>query len=208
MTVSAVPFKPAFDALRNFTRREKALERCELCATGLAEEHAHLIETATSRLLCACEACSILFYRREGESKYRRVPRRGRRLVGFHLSDAEWNALMLPIDLVFLQNNTRVGRVIAYYPSPAGCTESLLDLTAWRDILQNNPVLEQLLPDVETLLVNRTRGRRHYYIAPVDKAYRLAGLIRMHWEGLSGGEVVWRKIDEFFESLDANVCRT
>jgi len=109
---------------------------------------------------------------------------------------------MLPIDLAFFQNSSRAGRVVAYYPSPAGCTESLLDLDAWRDIVHNNPELEQLLPDVETLLINRTRQRCDYYIAPIDQCYKLAGVVRTHWQGLSGGELVWQEIDEFFESLD------
>lgn len=208
MTASSVRSKAAFDALREFTRRRDASERCDLCATALAEDHPHLIEASTGRLVCACNACAILFYRRDEESKYRRVPPTGRRLADFRITDAEWNALMLPIDLAFFQNNTRAGRVIAYYPSPAGCTESLLDLTAWRDIVRANPVLEQILPDVETLLVNRTREHRDYYVAPIDKCYALTGIIRMHWEGLSGGEAVWRKIDEFFDALDANICRT
>ncbi len=187
-------------------------ERCELCATALAGDHPHLFEPSQGRLLCACDACSLLFYRRagpatEGQAKYVRVPRYARRLTNFQMTDAEWNALMLPIDMAFFQHCTRVGRVLAYYPSPAGCTESLLELDAWRDLARNNPVLDDLAPDVETLLVNRTGQRRDYYIAPLDQCYKLAGLIRVHWQGLSGGELVWRKIEEFFESLDAS-CLT
>ena len=115
---------------------------------------------------------------------------------------------MLPIELAFFQRSTRAGRVLAYYPSPAGCTESLLDLDAWGSIARNNPLLEELLPDVETLLVNRTRDRRDYYVAPIDQCYKLAGLIRIHWRGLSGGDEVWGKIEEFFEMLDRHVCLT
>ena len=194
--------KAAFDALRSLTRRGQPLERCELCAAVLAAGHSHLYEPSESRLLCACTACALLFYRRAGETRYLRVPGSARRLRNFQISDAEWNALMLPIDLAFFQNSSRAGRVVAYYPSPAGCTESLLDLDAWRDIVHNNPELEQLLPDVETLLINRTRQRCDYYIAPIDQCYKLAGVVRTHWQGLSGGELVWQEIDEFFESLD------
>ncbi|HEX8896401.1 MAG TPA: DUF5947 family protein, partial [Terriglobales bacterium] len=42
-----------------------------------------------------------------------------------------------------------------------------------------------------------------YYIAPIDACYRLVGLIRLHWHGLSGGEEVWREIDNFFAELRA-----
>jgi len=200
--------KGAFTALRGFSRKQQAAEKCELCGLILAGDHAHLFEHAEARLLCACEACAILFYHRPGEVKYSRVPPTARRLTNFHITDAEWNALMLPINMAFFQDCTRVGRVVAYYPSPAGCTESLLDLSAWHEIVRNNAVLAGLLPDVETLLVNRTRDRRDYYIAPIDQCYRLAGLMRVHWQGLSGGELVWEKIGEFFESLDRQACLT
>jgi Family of unknown function (DUF5947) len=198
--------KTAFEALRGFTLGRRPTERCDICAVSLAADHAHLYEPKDGRLLCACAACSILFLHRAGEAKYVRVPQRASQLTDFHMTDAEWNALRLPIDMAFFQHKLQVGRVLAYYPSPAGCTESLLELTHWSDIVRRNPELESLLPDVETLLVNRTRGRRDYYIAPIDQCYKLAGLIRLHWRGLSGGELVWQKIEKFFENLSTRAC--
>ena len=61
-------------------------------------------------------------------------------------------------------------------------------------------------PDVEGLLVNRlgySRGysAAEYYMLPIDECYKLVGLIRMHWKGLSGGTEVWRELGEFFSSL-------
>jgi hypothetical protein len=38
---------------------------------------------------------------------------------------------------------------------------------------------------------------------PIDECYRLVGLIRVHWKGLSGGSEVWREIRKFFDSLKA-----
>ncbi len=109
--------------------------------------------------------------------------------------------LRLPIDLAFFLRNSSAGRVIAFYPSPAGPTESLLSLEAWDDIVRNNPVLTDLQSDVEALLVNRIRDNREYYIAPLDECYKLTGLIRIHWRGFSGGDEAWRQIDQFFASL-------
>ncbi len=62
--------------------------------------------------------------------------------------------------------------------------------------------------DVEALLVNRV-GRpdpvnlAQYYIAPIDACYKLVGLIRAHWKGLSGGSEVWAEVDRFFADLRA-----
>lgn len=90
---------------------------------------------------------------------------------------------------------------MAYYPSPAGSTESLLNLDAWAGLARDNPELERMSADVEALLVNRTRGRRDYFIAPIDECYKLTGIIRTHWRGLSGGDEVWQQIDDFFSGL-------
>ena len=68
----------------------------------------------------------------------------------------------------------------------------------WWVLVSANPVLGTMEPDVEALLVNRVGESRDYLIAPIDVCFELAGLIRMHWRGLSGGDEVWRKIDEFF----------
>ena len=62
--------------------------------------------------------------------------------------------------------------------------------------------------DVEGLLVNRlgySRGysAAEYYLLPIDECYKLVGLIRMHWKGLSGGTEVWKQLGEFFASLKA-----
>jgi hypothetical protein len=60
-------------------------------------------------------------------------------------------------------------------------------------------------PDVEALLANRvgaTRGvAAEYYIVPIDECFKLVGLIRLHWRGLSGGTEVWREVGKFFASL-------
>jgi hypothetical protein len=193
-----------FSALRQFARRERPIEKCELCSLGLRPDHPHLIELSRRKLLCTCDACALLF---SGQAtKYKRVPRRFHALPNFHLTDAEWNGLMVPINMAFFFKNSLEDRVIAMYPSPAGATESLLALESWNDIVARNTALNGLEPDVEALLVNRlgySRGysAAEYYLLPIDECYKLVGLIRMHWKGLSGGTEVWQKLGEFFTSL-------
>ena len=175
-------------------------ERCELCAEPLGSEHRHLLDLESRRLMCACRACTILFDRSgAGGGHYRLVPDRSRLLTDVHLDDLTWQAFQIPVDMAFFFHSSAAGRVVAFYPSPLGATESLLDLDAWDDLVAVNPVLEELEPDVEALLVNRTSGRREYWILPVDRCYELVGLIRTHWRGFRGGNEVWAKVDEFFE---------
>jgi hypothetical protein len=187
--------------LREFARDKPPVERCDLCGATLASEHAHLIEPPTRRLLCACEACGVLFSARGLSAKYRRVPRRARFLQSFEMSDSDWDSLMIPISMAFFFHSSPIEKMVALYPSPAGATESLLSLDAWEQIVKNNPVLSNLEPDIEALLVNRVSQIREYYIAPMDQCYKLVGLIRAHWRGLSGGSEVWDRIGEFFAAL-------
>jgi hypothetical protein len=147
----------------------------------------------------------MLFTGRDG-SKYQRVPRQVRLLANFQMTDAEWDSLMIPINLAFFFRNGLDSRVSALYPSPAGATESLLPLAAWNNIVQANPVLQELESDVEALLVNRVGQARgnapaEYYIVPIDACYRLVGLIRLNWKGFSGGTEVWQEIGKFFSDL-------
>ncbi len=177
-----------------------AAERCELCSGEIAPDHPHLAEPARGRLLCVCRSCANLPGNRE-DRRYRLVPEDAQRLDGFHLTDADWEALGIPIGLAFFFRSTPEGRVVAFYPGPAGAAESLLNLGAWSKIAAGNPVLSLFEPDVEALLVNRMKGARDHYRMPIDKCYALVGLIRSRWHGVSGGEAVWKAIDSFFADL-------
>jgi Family of unknown function (DUF5947) len=190
----------SFNALRRFIRPRKVVERCDLCSIELHAEHQHLIEPKSRQLSCACDACAILFSN-QGDGKFSRVPRRSTFLPDFHLTDLQWSSLMLPIQLAFFFKSSPEDRVIALYPSPAGAMESLLTLDAWEEIERENAVLQKMQPDVEALLVNRVKEKREYFIAPIDECYKLVGLIRAKWTGLSGGTEVWQEIEQFFDNL-------
>jgi hypothetical protein len=199
----------SFEVLRSFVRRGSAeAERCELCAAQLAFGHQHLLEPERRKLVCACDSCAILFTA-QGQTKYKRVPRRIRALNEFRLTDAQWDGLMMPINMAFFFLSSPQGRVVALYPSPAGATESLLEFDTWDAIAADNPILLQMEPDVEALLVNRIGHARgfseaEYFTVPIDECFRLTGLIRSRWQGLSGGAEVWREIGQFFGGLRAH----
>jgi hypothetical protein len=181
----------------------EAAEHCELCGTAIPARHRHLLDLQDRELRCTCKACSLLFDRpAAGAGHYRLVPDRRWRLDGFELDDVLWEDLRLPVDLAFFFHDTAAERVSAFYPSPMGPTESLLRLEAWEALEQRNPVLHELAPDVEALLVYRVRGARRHFLVPIDECYALVGVIRTRWRGFTGGREAWAAIDAFFEDLD------
>ena len=202
----------SFGALRQFVRRASTVETCEMCSKELANHHQHLLDPLSRKLICACDACAILF-NNQGQTKFKRVPRRIRFLPDFHMTDSQWDGLMMPINMAFFFKSTPQERVIALYPSPAGATESLLSFDTWDEIERENPALLEMEADVEALLVNRIGHSRgfaepEYYVVPIDECFKLVGLIRSRWQGLSGGAEVWREIAEFFAGLKARSPKT
>lgn len=186
-------------ALRRFTRAQPPVERCELCGATLAPHHPHLIERQSRRISCSCPACALLFCGQQG-ARYLRVPRRVLPLTDFAFTDLEWEEMMLPIGLAFfiLDQNRRA---VALYPGPAGVVESLIPLNSWSSRVAAHPTLVAIEPEVEALLVNRIGADHAYFLVPIDECYRLAGLIRKNWRGLSGGPDVWAAVAAFFAEL-------
>jgi hypothetical protein len=178
-------------------------ERCELCDAPIDPRHRHLLDLRSRELMCACQACSLLFDRGiAGGDHFKLVPDRVTSLAGFELGDLAWESLRIPVDIAFFFRNSEEGRTMAFYPSPMGPTESQLGLEAWTEIEAANPVLATMADDVEALLVNRARGARRQWLTPIGECYRLVGLIRTRWKGLSGGKEVWTEVDAFFDDLD------
>jgi hypothetical protein len=196
-------------AQRAAAETQATLEACELCSEPIPPDHRHLMDLRSRELMCACRACTLLFDRSAaGAGHYRLVPDRRLRLDDLDLSDAMWEELRLPVEMAFFFRNSAEGRVTAYYPSPMGPTESLLELAAWEELEAANPVLATLEPDVEALLINRARGARQAWLVPIDECYSLVGLIRTRWRGLTGGQEVWEEIERFFSALDRRARAT
>lgn len=196
----------AFETVQRFARRTAVNWRCELCGSTMAAEHEHLLEVDKRRLVCACQACAILFSGQVGQ-RYKRVPPGIRTLRDFQMTDAQWDDLLVPINMAFFFQQSASGKVIAMYPSPAGATESQLPLETWQQIAAENPVLQSMEPDVQALLVNRLGEQRgfpehQYFLLPIDQCFKLVGLVRTHWRGLSGGSELWQELGQYFAALE------
>jgi Family of unknown function (DUF5947) len=190
---------------------------CDLCGTSMPEDHRHLLQLEERSIVCVCESCWAL---RSGDAEYRPTGSRVVWLDDLVLPDELWARFRIPIGLAFFlrtgsaQAPGSAGRaatgsgVVAFYPSPAGATESELDLGVWDELVRLNPVLEDLGPEGETLIVDRmSRAGLRCAIAPTDQAYRLVGLVKASWQGISGGPEVGRAVDRFFDDLRERAAR-
>jgi Family of unknown function (DUF5947) len=173
-------------------------ERCDLCGNEIPADHRHLLHLTERQIICACEPCVAL---RSGDPELRPTGTRVLWLDDFELSDELWASFQIPIGLAFFMDSTTSGGVVAFYPSPAGSMESELDLDAWERLRAANPVLESLDADGEALLVNRMADPPQHAIAPIDECYRLVGLVKVGWEGISGGSGPEEAIACFFDEL-------
>jgi hypothetical protein len=184
-------------ALRRVTRERPApvtSERCDMCATPLGPEHGHVVDLHSRALMCSCRPCYLLFTDEQAHLHYRAVPDRYRRFDG--VDARAWDELEIPVGLAFLFRNSVQDRTIAFYPGPAGTTESELPLDAWRRI---EPQLAELRPDVEALLIRRGEC----FLVPIDACYELSGRLRTLWRGFDGGREAHDAIEEFFARVKA-----
>jgi hypothetical protein len=196
-------------ALQRFAKRAAdstaaAIERCDLCSEPVRAAHRHLLETGTRELACVCQGCGLLFTQKAAsQGRYQLIPDRHLLLTDFLMSDAEWDSLRVPVGICFLVRRADSDRPVAYYPGPMGPTEAGADPATWAALCGRYRLLSDMEPDLEALLVNRARGSRQYFLAPIDTCFSLVGLIRTRWRGLSGGTEVWSEIGQFFDELRA-----
>lgn len=197
----------------NFAALEKLLhkkppaapgERCDFCAAPIGPKHGHLIDLKIRRIMCGCRPCWLVFEPQgAAQGRYKPVPERYIEIRDLSVDEAAWDALQIPIGLAFFFYNSTEGKLCAFYPGPAGATESQLPLADWSATLAAHPLLATLAPDVEAVLLYRARGSSRMFLVPIDAAYELVGIMRTVWKGFDGGAEARLRIDEFFASLGA-----
>ena len=194
--------RPLGSSLRRFAqaRAVDPQERCDLCARPIEADHSHVVNVESRAILCACRPCYLLFTQR-GAGKHRAIPERYRHVPELVGGAAFWVSAGIPVRMAFVFTNSELGSPVAFYPSPAGATECLLPIGSWPTLLADNPEVADLEPDVEALLVSQDGDRFEGFLVPIDACYELVGLVRTTWKGFDGGELAWRRIEEFFTAL-------
>jgi hypothetical protein len=176
-----------------------AQERCDLCQTTVPPDHRHMLNLYERQIVCVCESCWAL---RSGDAEFRPTGNRTLWLPDFELPEELWAQFRIPIGLAFFMHSSVTDCVVAMYPSPAGATESELHFETWSRLVGMNPVLSRLEPDAEALIVNRMADPPKFAIAPIDRCYMLVGIVKMAWEGISGGAGVEEAIERYFAELE------
>jgi hypothetical protein len=181
-------------------------ERCEMCAENIADEHQHVVNVEGRQLMCVCRGCYLLFTEVNAELRYRAIPDRYLAFPDFALDRREWEALQIPVGLAFFFRNSALDRTVAFYPGPAGATESELDLASRNNIREADPRVDLLADDTEALIVRVPDdgvGDPACYLIPIDACYEFVGRLRMLWHGFDGGQQAREFIAEFFDQIDA-----
>jgi hypothetical protein len=186
---------------------------CELCNEPIEATHGHLVDLHARSLLCACRACHLLFSNPgAGSGQLRAVPETIWVVEDLQLGPARWASLEIPVSTAFFFSSSVAGRVVAFFPGPAGATECLLPLDAWSQVVADNPVLATLASDVEAALVrveadDGDPAPAQCFLVPIDVCYELVGVLRRSWHGLHGGPEAQGATDAFFARLSAAARR-
>jgi hypothetical protein len=176
-----------------------------MCDVAIGEDHQHVVDLNSRSLMCTCRPCYLLFTAANAQLRYRAVPDRWLSFPDLQVGPGQWDELQIPVGLAFFFVNSALGRTIAFYPGPAGATESELPLDSWSALLAADPRLAQLRPDVEALLVRTVEGSAviDCYLVPIDACYELVGRLRTVWRGFDGGQDARQLIVAFFERAAA-----
>lgn len=179
-------------------------ERCEMCGEHLADPHQHVVDLQNRAIMCTCRPCYLLFTDSTAQLRYRSVPERYLSFPDFELGPGQWDELEIPVGLAFFFRSSTLKRSVAFYPGPAGATESELPLAAWDAVLARNPGLSLAADDTEALLI-RGPGpglpQAQCYLVPVDACYELVGQLRRLWHGFDGGGQARTALAAFFEQI-------
>ncbi|WP_262982841.1 DUF5947 family protein [Arthrobacter globiformis] len=173
-----------------------------MCGEPISDAHQHVVDLGSHAMMCTCRPCYLLFTDATAHMRYRSVPDRYLSFPGFDLGPGQWDELEIPVGLAFFFHSSKLGRTVAFYPGPAGATESELPLAAWDAVLARNPALGLAAPDTEALLIRGPgRAAADCHLVPVDACYELVGRLRRLWRGFDGGQEARDELAAFFDRI-------
>ena len=124
----------------------------------------------------------------------------------FEMTDGQWESLMIPINwpssFAPASRTERSRSIPARRARLNRCCRSTHGQRSSRAIrvcIHSSPTSRLC----SSIAYGHAHGltRAEYYIAPIDECYKLVGLIRTNWKGLSGGTEVWDEVGRFFAEL-------
>ena len=151
--------------------------------------------------MCTCRGCYLLFTAENAELRYRAVPDRHLSFPAFHLEPGQWTTSRSRWGSRSSSSTRYWTAGVCFYPGPAGAAESELPLDAWQRVVDDNPDLAVVAPDVEALMVRIRPDSGECFLIPIDACYELVGRLRQVWRGFDGGQDARREIDAFFGSV-------
>lgn len=172
---------------------------CEGCDGVLALSHHHVVDVQ-GHLRCVCAACAARLPSSE-PARFRAVGTRVLSDPRLQVDAAEWEAIGVPLPFGFVTYHTPTHRWVARAPTPTGPLERVVDPQGWLSLAGRTPLVAQIRPDVEALLVGG-RPTPQAWLAPIDACYELQGYVRRHWRGAQGA-AGWLVLDTFFDRLRA-----
>ena len=179
-------------------------ESCRFCNADIDAPHVYVINIVTHTLISVCPPCYLLFtLEGAAQGKYKAVPQRRIYLPDLALTQTQWEALQIPVGIAFFHRNTSQSCITSCYPGPEGATQSLVRLETWDALEEANPILEKLVPDVESLVIHHPQDhqRSEGGIVPIDVSDELMKYLKQQWRGLDGGEEAWKTIHTFVTDM-------
>ena len=159
----------------------------------IADEHGHLVDLQAREPCCAPAAAATCSSTSEGAGggHFRAVPDRYVAFAGLRARRRRSGTrLQIPVSVAFFFLNSSLGRVAAFYPGPAGATESELPLDAWDEVVAANPRLDDAAArrrGVPRAGRRRTGSRAECYIVPDRRLLRAGRPPAPLWRGFDGG---------------------
>ena len=160
-----------------------------MCSVPIPADHRHLLHVEERRDRLHLRDLPRALRRRgrvPADGQPHRLARRARalgRALGV-VPDPDRPRVLLPLEHGRADGDGGSSRSTRARPArPSASSTS----APWEQLVAANPVLEGLEPDAEALIVNRLGAARQHAIVPIDECYRLVGLVRVSWEGISGG---------------------